>query len=201
MKVREAGYDELQFCPAAVEIDGTGEATLLVNRITFPAADSFAQKFYVAHELGHWLLATGSEEDSDAFAIALLAGTEHRSLKKSIESLYRIRNIPYSRMLKLYNLALTIDKQHQNATIMKKKIWDNPSPILINRADGENGNTTDITDIQTNTAVMAANVLGDIIGGNNRRRAGLRINNVFFSLESILMAAILIAVIVLCAKK
>ena len=40
-------------CPAAVQIDSLGNPTFLVNRLTFPAADPFAQRFYLAHELGH----------------------------------------------------------------------------------------------------------------------------------------------------
>lgn len=85
---------------------------------------------------------------------------------------------------------------------MKKKIWDNPRPsFLINRADGDDAPVDTNANSEAQAALTAANVLGDIIGGNNRRRAGLRINNVFFSLESILMAAILVAVVVLCTKK
>ena len=49
-------------CPAAVQIDGHGNPTFLINRLTFPAADPFAQRFYLAHELGHWLLATDNEQ-------------------------------------------------------------------------------------------------------------------------------------------
>lgn len=205
MNIRGVGYDELQLCPAAVEVDENGKATILVNTITFPPADSFAQKFYLAHELGHYLLNTNQEEIADTFAIGLLAGTEHKSLKKSLDALYRLHTIPYSRLLTLYNTALKIDKQHQQqktTLTMKKKIWDNPRPsFLINRADGDDAPVDTNANSEAQAALTAANVLGDIIGGNNRRRAGLRINNVFFSLESILMAAILVAVVVLCTKK
>lgn len=210
MKIREVGFEELQLCPAAVEVDSTGEPTILVNRITFPTAEPFAQKFFLAHELGHYLLSTSDEEVADAFALHLLAGTEHKSLKRSIAALYSIHNIPYSRMLTLYNLALTIDKQHQNHfNIMKKKVWDNPTSNrnFFGRADGEEAETPSVTpqdptgNPQASSAVAAANILGDILVGNNRRRAGLRINNVFFSMESIVLAAILIVLVVIACKK
>lgn len=79
------------------------------------------------------------------------------------------------------------------------KLYSNP--LQMNREDGD---TTPATDLVTNAAQNAANaaqVIGDIIVGNNRRRAGLRINNVFFSLESILLAAILIVMVVSVTKR
>ena len=204
MKIREVGTEELQQCPAAVMVDGNGSPTFLVNREVFPTADAFARKFYLAHELGHYLLGTSSEEAADAFALSALAGTERNSLKKSIETLYHVQAIPYERMLALYTLALQIDKSNNSnnlLTIMKKKIWNNKQQdLFFGRLDGEE--TVEPTDTPNNTTVVAAaNALGDIIGGNNRRRAGLRINNVFFPLESILLTSILIVLVIVCCKK
>lgn len=201
MTVKSVGPEELQLCPAAVEIYPDGDAVLLVNELSFPTASPFAQKFYLAHELGHYLVAGENEEAADAFAVSLLAGTERKSLKKSLRALYDLQVIPYERLESLYNICKQIDKQHQKTSIMVKK------QNLNYRADGvtieapTEPATVETPSTPATTAIQAANVLGDIIGGNNRRRAGIRINNVFFSIESILMAAILIAVVVLCCKK
>lgn len=110
--IKIVGLDRMGLCPAAVEW-GNGEANLLVNALTFPAASDFSRKFYIAHELGHYLLKTDSEEEADAFAIQLLAGTERKSLKKSLMALYELGTIPYSRMERLYELAKHIDKNHK----------------------------------------------------------------------------------------
>ena len=70
--------------------------------------------------------------------------------------------------------------------------------IFVNRADGDDSATMNDTSA---SVANAAQVLGDIIGGPNRRRAGVRVNNVFFSMESILLTALLVvAVVALCKK-
>ena len=71
--------------------------------------------------------------------------------------------------------------------------------IFVNRADGEE--TPGTNDVNPGTIANAAQVLGDIIGGPNRRRAGVRINNVFFSLESILLTALLVVAIVALKRR
>lgn len=203
MNIREVGAEELQQCPAAVTVDEKGVPTFLVNRETFPTAGKFSQKFYLAHELGHYLLSTSDEEAADAFALSALAGTERKSLKKSIETLYHVEAIPYERMLSLYNLALQIDNfNNLNPLLtMKHKIWNNKKDeMFFGRLDGDETVETPTT-TQSGSVVAAANALGDIIGGNNRRRAGLRINNVFFPLESILLTGILIMLVIVCCKK
>lgn len=185
-------------CPAAVQIDGHGNPTFLVNRLTFPAADPFAQRFYLAHELGHWLLATDNEQTADTFALSALAGTEHQSLKKSLAALNRLHTIPYSRLHALYQRCITIDNQHKHqpliSPIMKQNLSNDLNrKIFVNHADG---NDTPDPSVDNATLANAAQLLGDIIGGPCRRRAGLRVNGIFFSLESILLTALLILAVV-----
>jgi hypothetical protein len=190
-------------CPAAVQIDGHGNPTFLVNRLTFPAADPFAQRFYLAHELGHWLLATDSEQTADTFALAALAGTEHQSLKKSLAALNRLHTIPYSRLQALYQHCITIDNQHKHqpliSIIMKQNLSNDLNrKIFVNHADG---NDTPDPSVDNANIANAAQVLGDIIGGPCRRRAGLRVNGIFFSLESILLAALLILAVIALKRR
>lgn len=75
------------------------------------------------------------------------------------------------------------------------------APLQMNREDGEPMPSTLDVPTAAQNAADAAQVIGDIIVGNNRRRAGLRINNVFFSVESILLTAILIVLVVMVAKR
>lgn len=72
--------------------------------------------------------------------------------------------------------------------------------IFVNRADGDN-DSNGTTDVNAANVANAAQVLGDIIGGPNRRRAGMRVNGVFFSLESILLAALLIVAVIALRKR
>lgn len=190
-------------CPAAVQIDSLGNPTFLVNRLTFPAADPFAQRFYLAHELGHWLLATDNEQTADTFALAALAGTEHQSLKKSLAALNRLHTIPYSRLQALYQHCITIDNQHKHqpliSIIMKQNLSNDLNrKIFVNHADG---NDTPDPSVDNATLANAAQLLGDIIGGPCRRRAGLRVNGIFFSLESILLTAILILAVIALKRR
>lgn len=190
-------------CPAAVQIDGHGNPTFLVNRITFPTADPFAQRFYLAHELGHWLLATDNEQTADTFALAALAGTEHQSLKKSLHALNRLHTIPYSRLHALYQHCITIDNQHKHqpliSPIMKQNLSNDLNrKIFVNHADGDD---TPNPSVDNATLANAAQLLGDIIGGPCRRRAGLRVNGIFFSLESILLTALLILAVIALKRR
>ena len=110
MRIKSVGTGFMGLCPAAVQIDGAGSPTFLVNSLTFDTAPDYAQRFYLAHELGHYLLATSSEEAADAFALGVLAGTERRSLKKCLDALNRLHTIPYHRLDALYRRCLAIDK-------------------------------------------------------------------------------------------
>lgn len=105
IEVRSVGPWFMGSCPAAVQTDGSGGATVLVNTATFAAAPEEAQRFYLAHELGHWLTGSDSEEVADAFALGLLAGSRRRSLKSCVEALARMRTIPYSRARALIERA------------------------------------------------------------------------------------------------
>lgn len=201
-------------CPAAVEINASNVPTILINKDVFPKATDFAQRFYLAHELGHYIMQTGDEEVADAFALGALSGTEGKSLKKSLAAINAMETIPYERLMALYRMAEHIDS-NQKKNLKKQNIMSNRfnkrfSNNYLRRADGEDyvenpeGCEPKLDYGTENTAADAANaaaVIGDIIVGNNRRRAGLRINNVFFSMESLVLSAILIVAIIIACKK
>lgn len=200
--VRMVGREVLDSCPAAMMIDGQNRPTLIINSDTFPLMSDYEQRFALAHELGHYIMNTGVEEVADAFALGALAGTEPRSLKQSVAALYHLRTIPTARLQALYERAQKIDQQQNLKQMMKQNLNKQFAAPLVMREDGAQVNAPVVAEPQTmQQAANAAQVIGDLIVGNNRRRAGVRINNVFFSVESILLAALLVvSVIALCKR-
>lgn len=204
---RTTGQGELGSCPAAVEIDEAGKPTIIINRDRFGLASDFEQRFYIAHELGHYIMQSGNEEVADAFALGALAGTEKKSLKQSLAALYAMPTIPYERLEAMERRCEQIDRNHKKLTDMAKQNLNKMYNANMLRADGEMNPTQTTTEApavaeQTMAdAATAASVIGDIIVGNNRRRAGIRVNNVFFSLESIVLSALLIVTIIIACKK
>lgn len=87
-----------------------------------------------------------------------------------------------------------------------KQILFQSDPRTTLRADGASVATPDI---DTGTALQPtdeqrtardAEILGQIIGGNNRRRLGLRVNNTFFTAETLLLAALLATAVVIAVR-
>lgn len=71
--------------------------------------------------------------------------------------------------------------------------------IFVQRADGDS--ESGIPAAGAAEAANAAQLIGDIIAGPSRRRAGLRVNGVFFSIESLLLAGLLVVgVVMLCRR-
>ena len=112
LHTRTVGSETLGDCPAAVvaERDG-GHAVILVNSDAFGRLRRPEQRFILAHELGHLLLDTDSEELADAFALGLTAGRQHRSLKSALSAVASMRVVPHSRLEHLYSLCLAVDRQ------------------------------------------------------------------------------------------
>ena len=115
--------------------------------------------------------------------------------------------IPYERLEAMERRCEQIDRNHKKLTDMAKQNLNKMYNANMLRADGEMNYTqttaeAPAVDEQTMAdAATAASVIGDIIVGNNRRRAGIRVNNVFFSLESIVLSALLIVTIIIACKK
>ena len=84
---------------------------------------------------------------------------------------------------------------------MKKQNLNNDLDrnIFVQRADGDTAAAMPAAGAAE--VANAAQVLGDIIAGPSRRRAGLRVNGVFVSLESILLAGLLIVGIIALVRK
>ncbi len=68
--------------------------------------------------------------------------------------------------------------------------------MLVRRADGEETTAVETVTTDAEAAVRGAQLLGELIGGRQRNRAGMKINGTFFPLSDILLAGILVAVTV-----
>lgn len=69
------------------------------------------------------------------------------------------------------------------------------SIMTLERSDGDNSAATpEVVTSDAEAAVRGAQLLGELIGGRQRSRAGLKVNGTFFPLSDILLAGILVAV-------
>lgn len=111
-------------CPAAVD---RSRGILYVNPRVMGRLTPFQRRFVLLHEEGHWRLGTSSEEEADAYAFDRLAGTEHRSLRQSVESLEEILHednptLP-GRYEALLRRALEWDAAHGNPRAAAELGW------------------------------------------------------------------------------
>lgn len=112
VRVEKVGAASLGQCPAAVVVGADGDTVFVVNADVFPTLGEGEQYFILAHELGHRLLGTSSEEEADAFALGLTAGRRRRSLKDAVRAVAAMRAVPAARVEALYCLCRRIDKNH-----------------------------------------------------------------------------------------
>ncbi|MBQ9473274.1 MAG: ImmA/IrrE family metallo-endopeptidase [Bacteroidales bacterium] len=208
--LRTVGRPTLQHCPAAVVITPGSTPVILINRDTFPLLTPGQQRFVLLHEIGHWILHTPSETAADTFAAEATAGSAPDSLRDAVRSLAAIPSIPPQRTRQLLDRCIQIDQRQQqqpslNKTLKAmKQILFQSDPRTTHRADGASVATPDIdADLHTTDeqrTARDAEILGQIIGGNNRRRLGLRINNTFFTAETILLAGLLATAVVIAVR-
>ena len=98
-------------CPASVDMR-TG--FISINRSVWGSYDNFEKAFVIMHEIGHYVLDTDSEYEADAYALRHVYKTAPRSLKRSLQTLCKIRVIDHSRLDNLYKEALKLDAADGN---------------------------------------------------------------------------------------
>ena len=111
VKYKTVGREELQGCHAEVDMR-TGVVS--INADVWDIYDDFEKNFIIAHEMGHYNLDTDDETAADKYALSYVFGTAPRSLKRSIQALYRIGVLDSDRVLKLYQYALQMDANAGN---------------------------------------------------------------------------------------
>lgn len=112
VRIQRVGRNALGQCPAAVVVGADGDTVFVVNADVFPTMGEGEQYFILAHELGHRLLGTSSEEVADAFALGLTAGRRRRSLKSAVRAVASMHAVPAARVEALYGLCRRIDQNH-----------------------------------------------------------------------------------------
>lgn len=153
MRTVRVGFAELGLCPAAVRMD---DGVIEINGDVWGRYDDFEQRFMLSHEEGHYKLQTDSEIEADAYALHKCYKTSDRSLKRSIETLYKAGIVDTRRYKALYTEALRIDwlengntaakkeLEELNITKMNNKMTLSSTPFIkYKRIDGEEGNKQD----------------------------------------------------------
>ena len=119
MKIRHVGADELGRCPASVDML-TG--VIDKNRDVLKKYTAFEWEFIINHEKGHYKLQTDSESEADRYALRQMCGKGKRSLKRSLDLLWKMRIIDEKRFTDLYLEALKIDAQRNGNELAKNEI-------------------------------------------------------------------------------
>ena len=76
-------------CPACVDME-TG--VISINRDVWDRFDRFEKNFILFHEIGHYDLDTDSEYEADEYALRHVYKSAPRSLKRALQTLYKIRD-------------------------------------------------------------------------------------------------------------
>lgn len=175
-------------CPAAV-VMGT-PPTYEINIDRWARLKPSERRFILAHEMGHHALQTNSETTADRYALHLTAGTTPQSLKSAMRALNSMQAIPYNRLQTLFNECKTIDQA------MKQKLFTTKNYSYADGGASLNDTTNDTQADALQQLDSASVVINNLV---DRRRAGLRINGYFFSIESLVgMATLVCAVIIAC---
>jgi len=173
--------------PASVD---TETGMLILNPRVWHNFTPFEKKFIIAHEEGHFVNPAGSEMDADLYALKKLAGTEPKSLAKSIATLDKIVNISEERLDNLYYEALKIDAQMGN-TEAKEKIRIIEENMAKHKKQWPTGKPYRNADGDDNGEPYQSKVEP----GRSHKTNGIVIGNFYISFTNILLIAVIVAII------
>lgn len=185
-------------CPAAVDML-TGIVS--INKSVWDQYDNFEKSFVLMHEIGHYVLDTDSEFEADAYALKHVYRTAPRSLKRSLQTLCKIRVIDHRRLDNLYREALKLDAADGNkiASLELARIGKTNQFSSINQNLNQMKNT-----VGQETYPTKRNRIPDIrvirrADGDDKKghgMNGLHLGEWYFSFTNILLAAILVVMLV-----
>ena len=200
--VRYVTAHELGNCPASVQMDS---GLIEINADVWDRYSDFEKSFIIEHEIGHFTLQTDNETEADIYALHRVYKTVPGSLKKSLETLYKIGVITGDRLENLYKEALRIDvldngnvnakNELKNLGVnkMNNKRTTGSSPFVnlkSNRADGGAATTTGTQSI--------AQAMRDVFVSNSElhnKKTGISLGDHFISYEVILLAIMIVLMI------
>ena len=196
MKIYTQSVDSsvLGTCPASVDMR-TGVVS--INRSVWDRYDNFEKGFILMHEMGHYVLDTDSEYDADAYAIRKVYRTAPRSLKRSLQTLLKIRVIDMSRLDNLYREALALDAEDGNfdAYIELENINQSNNPLNYKEMRAIPGQETYVSKKNQNFVRAIRRADG---GKSGHGMNGIHIGDWYFSLTNILL--MIIAIIMITKK-
>ncbi|MDX9696472.1 MAG: hypothetical protein RBT49_11840 [Bacteroidales bacterium] len=199
--VRYVTARELGNCPASVRMDN---GLIEINADVWDRYSDFEKSFIIEHEIGHFTLQTDNETEADIYALHRVYKTVPGSLKKSLQTLYKIGVITGDRLENLYKEALRLDvldngnikakNELKNLGVnkMNTKRSTGNSPFVnmrSNRADGAPAATT-TTGTQSIAQAMRDRFMTE--SGLNNKRTGIVVGEHFLSYEVILLAVMLV---------
>lgn len=197
MKVRVQYVDSssLGRCPASVNMLN---GVVSINRSVWGNYDNFEKAFVIMHEVGHYVLDTDSEYEADAYALKHVYRTAPRSLKRSLQTLFKIRVIDPKRLDNLYKEALKLDAADGNqiAAIELEQInqqFFNQNPKKMQKERGQE-TYPEKRNVTPNVRVVRRADGGERGHGMN----GLHIGDWYFSFTNLLLMAI---VVILLTRK
>lgn len=191
VKVNYVDSGVLGTCPASVDMQ-TGVVS--INRSVWDNYDPFEKQFILWHEVGHYDLDTDSEYEADAYALRHVYKTAPRSLKRSLQTLMKIKVIDITRLEHLYREALKLDARDGNqiAALELEEVTNNyfinpKSNIMRNQP----GKETYLRKSKQN----AIRVIRRADGDKSHKTNGIKVGGMYFSFTNILLMVILLVML------
>lgn len=196
VNVRYVDSSVLGSCPASVDMR-TGVVS--INRDVWDRYDQFERNFVLMHEIGHFVLDTDSEYEADAYALRNVYKTAPRSLKRSLQTLCKIRVVDPTRLNRLYEEALRLDAADGNYAaavelreITGENFFSNQKSRKMTKNRGQQ------TYLEKSGVEPDYKIIRRADGNRGHGQNGIRIGDWYFSITNILLAVI---VVMLWAKK
>lgn len=191
VKVNYVDASVLGSCPASVDML-TGVVS--INKSVWDRYDQFEQNFILWHEVGHYELDTDSEYEADAYALKHVYKTAPRSLKRSLQTLMKIKVIDITRLERLYQEALKLDANDGNQIAameleeINTNFFNNPKSKIMRNQPGQE---TYLRKSKQN----AIRVIRRADGDKSHKTNGIKVGGMYFSFTNILLMVILLVML------
>ena len=190
VNVRYVDSSVLGSCPASVDMR-TGVVS--INKDVWDRYDQFEQNFVLMHEIGHFVLDTDSEYEADAYALRNVYKTAPRSLKRSLQTLCKIRVVDPTRLNRLYEEALRLDAADGNYAaavelreITGENFFSNQNYRKMTKNRGQQ------TYLEKSGIAPDYKIVRRADGNRGHGQNGIRIGDWYFSITNILLAVIVV---------
>lgn len=190
VNVRYVDSSVLGSCPASVDMR-TGVVS--INRDVWDRYDQFERNFVLMHEIGHFVLDTDSEYEADAYALRNVYKTAPRSLKRSLQTLCKIRVVDPTRLNRLYEEALRLDAADGNYAaavelreITGENFFSNQKSRKMTKNRGQQ------TYLEKSGTEPDYKIVRRADGNRGHGQNGIRIGDWYFSITNILLAVIVV---------